>query len=101
MFSERVAYSSGSCHEQFPCGFQLRCIPQFVRCASCELLLKFGVWADLSCQQVLDDFAVYVRQAEIPPLMPEGQVFMVDAQAMQHGRIQVVDVNRSWTDQVR
>ena len=51
-------------------------------------------WADLSCQQVLDDFAVYVRQAEIPPLMPEGQFFMVDAQAMQHGRIQVVDVNR-------
>src|SRR5262245_31938853 len=44
-------------------------------------------------QNVLDHFAVDIRQAEVPALELVGQAQVVHAEAAQHGRLQVVNVH--------
>src|SRR5207245_2506207 len=47
-----------------------------------------------------DNFAVYVGEAEVPTLETECQPLVVDAQAVQQRRLQVVDVHRVADDVV-
>src|SRR5579883_711862 len=46
-----------------------------------------------SGQDVADDGALYVRQAEIPAAVAVGQPLVVDAEQVQDGGVQVVDVD--------
>jgi hypothetical protein len=47
-----------------------------------------------SRQQLADDFPVHIRQPEVPTLALVGQPLVIDAQAMQHRRLQIVHVHR-------
>lgn len=40
------------------------------------------------------DFSVNVGQPEVSPLVSVGELLVVDAKAMQHGRVQIMNVNR-------
>src|SRR4051812_28037307 len=46
-----------------------------------------------SGQKRLDDLTVHIRQAEVAPLVREGQPFVIEAEKVEGRRIQVVDVN--------
>ena len=46
----------------------------------------------ISAQDSLHHFAVHVRQAEVPALVLEGELGVLDAEQVHHGRVQVVDV---------
>ena len=46
----------------------------------------------------VDDLPVDVRQPEVPALVREGQPRVVDAEQVQHRRVQVVDVHRVLDD---
>ena len=46
------------------------------------------------CQDILDDLAVHISQAEIASLMPECQLLVINAQAMQDRGIKIMDMNR-------
>src|SRR4051812_34124049 len=48
---------------------------------------------NLSRQDRADDFAVDVGQAHVAATGAEGQPFVVDAEQVQHGRVQVVDLD--------
>ena len=44
-------------------------------------------------QQILDDVAVHVGQAEIAALATEGEAFVVDSKLVQDGGMEVVDMH--------
>ena len=46
-----------------------------------------------SGQHSLYHFPVNIRQAELPALILVGQPFVVEAETMQDGRLQIVNVN--------
>ena len=48
-----------------------------------------------SCQQVVDDMAVHIGQAEVAALVGVGQALVINAKQMKHRRLKVVDVNGS------
>ena len=43
-----------------------------------------------SCQNVMNDIAMYVSQPEITPSIPIGKLFMMEPQCMQNGCVKVV-----------
>ena len=47
-----------------------------------------------SCQNIPDYMAVNVRQAIAPTLAPEGETFVVNAQKVQQGRLEVMHMDR-------
>src|SRR5690349_10213884 len=59
-----------------------------------------GRWGDAlagaSCsgEEAFHEAAVDVREAEAPPLEAEGQALVVDAEEVEEGRLEVVDVDR-------
>src|SRR5579884_4364314 len=61
-----------------------------------EGVVTEGAWlmAILSSrQQLLHDLPMHVRQAEVAALEAVGQLRVIEAQQMQEGRVQVVDVD--------
>src|ERR1043166_4084999 len=51
-----------------------------------------------SCQNALHQFALYVRQAEIPALEAVGELLVIETEQVQNGRVQVVDVYSVFSD---
>ena len=47
----------------------------------------------LLSQNVMDYFSMHICQPEVSSLMSVGKLLVIDAEAMQHGRVEVVNVN--------
>ena len=43
-------------------------------------------------QNILDDFAVYIGQAHVAAAEAEGEFFVIHAQQVQHGGVQIMDL---------
>src|SRR6056297_2228569 len=76
-------------------------------CSPCEPQKKGGVRLSItvssaqgppegssSADDRVDDAAVDIGQAEIAASISEGQLFMIESQQMQHGGVQIVQVDR-------
>src|SRR5439155_23958086 len=66
---------------------------------SCSLHPKAGRERDTSTgpaelrQQLRHQFAVHVRQPEVAALEAEREPFVIEAEQVQNGRLEIVDVN--------
>ena len=47
----------------------------------------------LSGQQIVHDFTVHIRKAKITATVAERQKLMIEPQQMEHGRVQIVEMN--------
>src|SRR5690348_11002972 len=56
------------------------------------------VMSTLLCQQLADYLPLHVGQAEIPSLVPIGQLCVVETQALQNRGLQVVNVHFVFND---
>ena len=59
----------------------------------CFCLMVVGFFGCGSGQNLFDDVSVNVSQSEVATLESVGQAFVVDPEQMQHGGVQVVDMD--------
>jgi hypothetical protein len=72
---------------------------RFVAALKSQSLL-FEYETALLLKNLANDAAVHVGQAIVPPLIAKRQPLMVQAEQMQDGRVQIMDVNRVVDDAV-
>ena len=62
-------------------------------CQSFHGLSAFTKCTHLLSQDVMDYFSMHICQSEVSSLMSVGELLVIDSEAMQHGRVEIVNMN--------